>query len=293
MKKTAICITTLLAAMLAACTGGTSERHDAPRRLAVSIEPLRALLEPLARGRFEVTGIMDRGGDPENFEPSISRRMAADASEALFITGSLPFERTLAREAPGAVAIVDLSQGITPVYGTHDHCSHAHDGTHDAHGIPDPHIWTSARNARHMAATMAATLSRLDPDAAPLYAERLDSLDRVLAAIDSTAAAIIDTAPARAFMVWHPSLSYLARDYGLHQVALGAEGKDFSAASMRRAIRDARDSHATVFFVQRGLDPDRAAAVCRESNARTVAIDPMAYDWLQQIKTIADELARH
>lgn len=94
-------------------------------------------------------------------------------------------------------------------------------------------------------------------------------------------------------MVWHPSLSYLARDYGLRQVALGAEGKDFSAAGMRDAIREAREAGAGVFFVQRGLDPAQAGSVCREAGGRTVAIDPLAYDWQQQIKTIADELARH
>lgn len=293
MKKTVYCITLALVGLLAACSG----RHTAessPRRVAVSIEPLRALIEPLARGRFEVAGVMDRGGDAENFEPSMSRRMAVDASEAFFITGGLPFERALADAAPQSVSVVDVSQGIEPVYGTHDHCSHAHaEGEGHAHGLPDPHIWTSARNGRRIAATMAATLSRLDPEGAPLYAARLDSLDGVLAALDSTAAATIAASGAEAFMVWHPSLSYLARDYGLRQVALGAEGKDFSAAGMRDAIRQAREAGAEVFFVQRGLDPAQAGSVCREAGARAVAIDPLAYDWQQQIKTIADELARH
>lgn len=293
MKKTVYSIIGVLAMLLAACAGRDASGGER-RQLTVSIEPLRALLEPLARGRFEVTGVMDRGGDAENFEPSMSRRMAVDASEAFFITGGLPFERALAEAAPTTVGVVDVSQGIEPVYGTHDHCSHAHaDGETHAHGLPDPHIWTSARNARRIAATMAATLSRLDPEGAPLYAARLDSLDGVLAALDSTAGATIAASGAGAFMVWHPSLSYLARDYGLRQVALGAEGKDFSAAGMREAIREARAAGAGVFFVQRGLDPAQAGSVCREAGARTVAIDPLAYDWQQQIKIIADELARH
>ena len=53
---------------------------------------------------------------------------------------------------------------------------------------------------------MAATLSRLDPEGAPLYAARLDSLDGVLAALDSAAAATIAASGAGAFMVWHPAL---------------------------------------------------------------------------------------
>lgn len=290
-KKLSYCIIAALAALLAACAGRGSDAASGGRpQLAVSIEPLRALLEPLARGRFDVVTVMDRGSDPENFEPSISRRAAVDASRAFFITGGLPFERTLADAAPSGVSTVNLSRDIDLIYGTHDHCGHhaAH-----THGTPDPHIWTSARNARRMAASMAATLSSIDPDGAQLYAARLDSLDTAIAALDSTVAATLADAPSRAFMVWHPSLSYFARDYGLRQISLGDEGKDFSAAGMRDAIRTARTSGAGVFFVQRGLDPAQSAAVCSESGARAITIEPLAYDWQQQLTTIAYELARH
>lgn len=282
----------MMALALMACSRAGSTGHKA-RTLAVSIEPLRALLDPLAQGRFEVTGVMDRGGDPENFEPSMSRRMAVDGAEAFFMAGGLPFEQSLAEAAPAGVVKVELAEVVEPVYGTHDNCGHAHHHHgEEEHGLPDPHIWTSVRNARRMAAAMAATLSRLDPEGAPLYAARLDSLDGVLASLDSCVARTLDSAPSRAFMLWHPSLSYLARDYGLEQVALGSEGKDFSAAQMREAIERGAASGARVFFVQRGLDPRQAGSVCSSVGARAVEIDPMAYDWQNQIKTFADELAR-
>lgn len=282
----------MMALALIGCTN-SGRKNLQVRTVAVSIEPLRALLEPLAQGRFEVAGVMDSGGDPENFEPSMSRRMAVDGAEAFFMAGGLPFEQSLAEAAPEGVVKVELADVVEPVYGTHDNCGHAHHHHgEEAHGLPDPHIWTSVRNARRMAAAMAATLSDLDPDGAPLYAARLDSLDGVLAALDSCVERTLAAAPSRAFMLWHPSLSYLARDYGLEQVALGTEGKDFSASQMREAIERGASSGARVFFVQRGLDPRQAGSVCSSVGARAVVIDPMAYDWQNQIKTIADELAR-
>ena len=49
------------------------------------------------------------------------------------------------------------------------------------------------------------------------------------------------------FLVWHPSLSYFARDYGLHQIALGgAEHKEVSIPALREAIEEARGSGASV-----------------------------------------------
>lgn len=289
IRNTIICAALLL---LAGC--GANDRGDGTRRLAVSIEPLRGLLEPLAAGRFEVTTVMDRGGDPESFEPSMSSRMAVDRAEALFVAGGLPFEQTLADAFKGD-EVVRMADVVAPVYGTHDNCGHAHHHGHGHdhdHGLPDPHVWTSISSSRAMAAAMAAKLAELDPEGAPVYAARLDSLDRSLAAADSTAAAILAAAPSRAFMLWHPSLSYLARDYGLQQVALGAEGKDFSAAGLTRAIDKARESGARVFLVQRGLDPRQAQSVAAGAGVRTAEIDPMAPDIAAEIIDIANEIAR-
>lgn len=215
--------------------------------------------------------------------------MAAESAAAFFTTGALPFESALAANLPDSVHTVAMLGCIEPLFGTHDNCT-AHHHHHD-HGMPDPHIWTSARNARAMAAAMAAELTRLDPDGAAIYAARLDSLDRRIAAADSTIATTLAGAPARAFVVWHPSLSYFARDYGLRQVAVGTEGKEFSAAAMRAAIDSARTAGAAVFVMQRGADSGRAEGICRAAGLRKVEVDMLAPDNLQQLTTLADELS--
>ena len=281
------CIFALMA--LAACNRSESGADTAPR-LAVSIEPLRALLEPLARGRFEVVCVMDRATDPETFEPSPGRRLAADASRAFFATGALPFEAALCRTLPDSVERISLLEAVEPVYGTHDHCAGADGHTH---GMPDPHIWTSARNARRMAAAMAAGLTRLDPAGADIYAARLDSLTTRLDSLDSAVAARLAGVRQRAFVVWHPALSYAARDYGLRQVSLGAEGKDFSASAMRDAVRDARGAGASVILIQRGSDSRRARSVAADAGVRLVELDLMSTDINSFLNTFADELAHN
>lgn len=287
----------LMLPALAACghrSGGDAAQsgQTGTRTLAVSIEPLRAMLEPLAAGRFEVVGIMDRSADAESFEPSVSRRMAAEKAAGVFLTGMLPFEKSLAASLPDSVAAVDLSRSVDLIYGTHDHDGGHADADHK-HGSPDPHIWTSARNARRIVAAMAAELTRLDPAGAALYAARRDSIDRGLRALDEYADSLLREAPARSFLVWHPSLSYFARDYGLRQVALGMEGKDMSASQLRGAIETARSSGARVFLMERGADTGRARSISAEVGARAVEIDPMSAEWQEQIKLMADELARH
>lgn len=294
IKKTAYTILLLLA--VTAC-GRRAEQPagGGPRTIAVSIEPLRAMLEPLARGRFEVISIMDRGTDAEVFEPSMSRRIAAERAAGIFITGVLPFEKALAATLPDSVGAINLSHSVELLYGTHG--DHGHEGAETAdtaaRGMPDPHIWTSIPNGRRIIAAMAAELSRLDPEGASVYAARRDSIDRVLAGLDEYARLRLRNAPSRSFMVWHPSLSYFARDYGLRQVALGMEDKDLSASQLREAIELARGSGAKVFFAQRGTNPRQAESVSAEAGARVVEIDPMSAEWQEQIKHMADELSRH
>ena len=79
----------------------------------------------------------------------------------------------------------------------------------------------------------------------------------------------------------------------MRQIALGAEGKDFSAAGMRRAIDAATEAGAGIFLLQRGIDPRQAAGVCRDAGATPVAIDALGYDCLQQLPILAHELARN
>lgn len=295
IKKITLCL--VLLAALAACGGRDTRPDRAPERrtLAVSIEPLRAMLEPLAQGRFDVISVMDRGTDAELFEPSMSRRVAAESASGIFITGLLPFEKALAATLPDSVGAVDLSRCVDLIYGTHDHG--AADGAEAAdttrRGMPDPHIWTSVRNARRITAAMAAELVRLDPAWKDVYAARLDSIDKVLAGLDQYAVMRLRNAPSKAFVVWHPSLSYFARDYGLRQVVLGSDGKDMSVAQLRRAIEDARASGARVFLTQRGSSSRSAGSVSAEAGTRLVQFDALSAEWQEMIKRLTDELSRN
>lgn len=292
MRQIAYCLVALVA--LAGCTGrrpGAAVADTRPE-LVVSIEPLRAMLEPLAGDRFRVVSLMDRSADAESFEPSMARRMAAERAACVFVSGVLPFEDALTATLPDSVPTVDLSREVELLYGTHYHDGHGHEG-HARGKVPDPHIWTSVPNARRITACMAETLCAIDPAHAGEYAARRDSLDCGLAALDAYARAQLQQAPSQAFVVWHPSLSYFARDYGLNQVALNSEGKDLSAARMGEAVDRARRSGARVFLSEKGMNPRQARSIASEAGVRVVEIDLMSADWNEQIKRLVDEIAQH
>ncbi len=285
--------------VLALYVCGCTRKEAAADRplLMVSIEPQKWILEQLVGDDYAIGTMLDRGANPETFDPSMEKRLQADKATAYFSTGAFPFEESLAKSLPDRTRIVNTSDGIEPIYGTHSHThnhtsghSHGHDCDH--HGeAADPHMWTSLKNARIIARNMAEALADLDSAEAATVNRRLATLEQRLDSIDKATANRLEGA-SRSFAIWHPSLSYYARDYGLNQIAVGQESKEMPAGQVRQVIDNARDANVKVFFFQKEYDNRQAESINSAIGSRMITIDPLAYDWLGQIELITNEIAR-
>ena len=93
-------------------------------------------------------------------------------------------------------------------------------------------------------------------------------------------------------MVWHPSLSYFARDYGLNQIVVGnAEHKESSVSDLRESIDNARSRGASIFFFQKDFDSRQVSAINAELEACEININPLTYQWEEEIMRIAEAIA--
>lgn len=284
-KSLTIC---LLTTLLLSCSPKSNDSGG--NIYTVSIEPQRWLLEQLVEPNADIITMLRSGSDPETYEPSMSQRAGIDRAKVYFTTGALTFEQTIAESSN--IRIINTSVGVEPIYGTHSH-SHSdhHDSGEHSHEI-DPHVWTSISGARCMARNMVEALSNITPDSAEVYAARMAKLESKLDSLDNYIRTKLAPLTQRAFAIWHPSLSYFARDYGLHQIAVGLEGKEMSARQVRHIIDHAKADSVHVFFFQRENDPRQAETVNEAIGSRLVLIDPLDYQWEQQLTLIADELAR-
>lgn len=275
------------ALMLAGC-------HSASERkvITVSIEPQRYLLEQIVGDRYDVNCLLADGANPETYDPSMTRLLNLERSSAYMMAGHLPFEEAIIakvqRNNPD-LPLVDTSAGIDIITGTHSEHSHGEgEHSHDT----DPHLWTSVKNARVMASNMLEALKEIDPENTGYYAARHAVLDARLDSLDKVFTAKLAPAEGTTFAVWHPSLSYFARDYGLRQLSLSPEGKEASVTRLKAAADSAALVGVKVLFFQQGID-SRQALVANESiGALLVEINPLAYDWEGQITAVADALAR-
>lgn len=265
-------------------------RHSGPRRpvVTVSIDPQAWLLKRIAGDKVEVNVLLSGDADPENFDPPMSVLRNAAKSTAYMRMGYLPWESALVERvtaANAALPVFDTSEGIEPVTGSHHHAGHEHDD------MADPHTWSSVKNARIIASNMLRGLLAVDPANASAYREGYSQLAAELDSLDRSFARRLEPLRGSAFVVWHPSLSYFARDYGLEQVALGADGKELSLPALQTRLDEAREADARVLFVQPQLEGGgKAELIARQTGARTAVINPMSGDWRREMENVVDAL---
>lgn len=273
-------------ALLAGCSGKQAVGGEP----VVSVEPQRALLQQIVGDRHQVQALLAKNADPESFEPTMKTRMALDDAPVYFATGLLPFEASLTGSMSRDVRVVKCSEGIDLIYGTHGQ-SHG-----DGHGheemSADPHIWASVKNARVMAATMTRAMKELEPENADYYQGNFERLDSRLDSLDRAFTERVNALPdsARAFAIWHPSLTYLARDYGLQQIAVGFENKEMSPAHLARITAEARGHGVRVLFFQAEYDTRQAESLNAALGTRLVTLNPLASDWEAQLNKAIDAI---
>jgi zinc transport system substrate-binding protein len=132
-----------------------------------------------------------------------------------------------------------------------------------------------------MADSITSFLSRLNPASADKYVTNGTALKNNISIIDTACDSMFKPLKGRSFMIYHPNLAYLARDYGLVEVPVEFEGKEPPPSHLKRLIDLARKENIRAVFVQKEYDTKNARAIADEINAGVYVIDPLAENWLE------------
>ncbi|RPI43181.1 MAG: zinc ABC transporter substrate-binding protein, partial [Bacteroidetes bacterium] len=215
-------------------------------------------------------------------------QLTALSKSALYMRiGNIDFEMSWMEKIMDmnrSMKLADLSSGIDPVSmeaGDHEH----------VHGHVDPHIWMSARNAVIIAGNVYRELVPLLPGKEKELEVRYDSLLTRLDSLETAMEIMLEGLEGRGFMIYHPALTYFARDYGLEQYPVELEGKTPSPAYMRRLTDLAREKNIRSIFLQMQFDQDNARVLSRETGADIIQINPLDPDWYGQMLYIAGKMA--
>ena len=277
----------LVLLILYAC-GNPSRPNDKPM-LTVTLEPLRYFTEAIAGEHYEVVSMVPKGSSPESYDPTPQQLVALSRSQAYLRIGYIGFEQAwmkkLEANAPD-MKVFDTSRGVDLIRGEgHWHGDHFHEG-----GV-EPHIWNSTRNAIIIAENICAALCELDVAHQEEYMNRLDSLKGTIAQTDEKVRTLLENADST-FLIYHPALSYFARDYGLKQISIEEGGKEPSPAQLKALIETCRKDKAHIIFVQQEFDQQNARLIADELGVDVVSINPLSYDWEEEMVRVAEALKR-
>lgn len=255
-------------------------------RAIVTIAPLKPLVEAILDDDFEVSVLVPQGASPETFEPTPKQLSEVESARFVFGTGLLEFEQELLHRIARKEQIINLSQGIELIAGTCSHAHHAHANySHShAHGI-DPHIWCSPKSIGKMAENMYSAIAREMPDSVN-YDKNYTTLCIKLLEFDEEIAELCRQSKRSTFVIYHPALTYLARDYGLTQVAVEHEGKEPSAKHLAKIIEQARAEGVKHIFYQSEFPASSVEVICQDIGATAVEINPLKEDIFENIRHI-------
>ena len=279
----------ILCVILAGCKGTPQKQADSGKTsgtekpavtvtVTVTISPYKYFVDQIAKGKVDVNVMVSNGNNPETYEPYAQQMMELSKSTLYLKVGSIGFEQTwmkkLQDNAPD-MKVIDTSVGIKPAK--------------TPGGNIDPHVWMSCSNARIIASNILKALCELEPKNKAFFEKNYLSLLKIIDKRDSTIRKGFKNHPemVRKFVIYHPILTYFARDYQLEQLAIEEEGREPSASQLKSLIERARKEKIKFCLIQAEFANRNTTTFINESHTKAMNINPLQGDWNRSMQEAA------
>ena len=258
--------------------------------IMVTVEPLRYFTEAIVDSTFKVVSMVPKGTSPETYDPTPKQLVDLAQSKAYLQIGYIGFELNwipkLKENTPN-LPFYDTSKGVDLIFAEeHSHGDHQHGGV-------EPHIWNSTQNAQIIAKNILDAVTELNPNHKERYANNYNELIRQIKETDKKILEILDRESTYSgFMIYHPALSYFARDYHLEQISIEEEGKEPTPAHLKRLIQACQQKDIHIVFIQPEFDTRNAKVIAEETQSQIIPINPLSYNWQEEMLHVAKSLKR-
>jgi zinc transport system substrate-binding protein len=259
-------------------------------KVFVSILPQAYFVERVGGEQVDVSVLVGPGYSPATYEPT-PRQMAELGKAKVYFRIGVPFEDIWITRISGAnphMKVIDTRSDVElrPVNAYHFNETRQHHPY--SKGMKDPHVWLSLRLVKVQAQNICRALISEDPAQRAYYQDNLKAFHHDLDRLDAEIKETLENFKMRKFMAFHPAWGYFAGDYGLEQIPIEVEGKEPSARALAGLIKRAKQEGIKVVFVQAQFSTRNAETVAQAIGGRIVQIDPLAKDYLKNMRKIAE-----
>ncbi|MFP4395526.1 MAG: metal ABC transporter solute-binding protein, Zn/Mn family [Anaerolineales bacterium] len=281
--------------------GRATSGDEGELTLMVSIMPRKYFVERIGGERVMVNVMVEPGADPHTYEPQPDQMRALSAAAAYSSIG-VDFEAVWLDKIAAAnkeMRMVDILRDIErrPMAAHHHDEADEHDEHHEhddesaAEGALDPHVWTSPALVKSQAEVIYEAQAALDPAHQAEYEANLAAFLADIETLERDIHATLENVEHRKLMVFHPSWGYFADDFGLEQIPVEVGGQEPSARELTQVIATAREEQIKMIFAQPEFSTAAAETLAREIDGEVLLITPLAYDWLENMRQVAETFA--
>lgn len=304
MGVRAVGVALALLALLGGCRERTAPAPSGKLRVAASIFPLADVAARIGGDDANVVMLLRAGESPHDYEPTPDNaRQVAQADVIVLVGMGIDDWAVRSGQPTGHARILRVTEGdgfrralagaetqTAPTISAgrsqrvevpglddseHNSGNDAHAGEHHAHGGRDPHVWLDPVLMQTIVREIAEAFAQADPVRADAYCRRADGYIQELRQLDHDYRQTLAAVAQRHFVSFHKAFSYMARRYGLDQIALNnVEAADFGPDQLRKVVDYIRENRVKVIFAERQFPADKLQRLRDLTGATVGTLDP-------------------
>lgn len=295
LKNSLILVIVLL--LLSACVDLVKPVETGELQVTVSIPPQAWLVKRIAGDLVNVQTMVGPGDDPHIYEPTPAQMVALTKTDIYFTIG-IEFEEAWMPKLANSnrvMKVIASDLGVQRISSdpAQQTAGSAY-GSYDREGL-DPHIWYSPERMKLIAKTIAKELASFNPQNQAVYQANLEQLTNEIDLLQAEVSAKLTGLSRDHFLIIHPTLGYLAADYGLVQISVESEGQEPGPEAMIAIINAAKANQVSAVFYQKGNNIKVAESIAKQIRASQLfEIDSMPEDWptglMQAVNSLSEAL---
>ena len=272
---------------------GVKERPEQQQlTVAVSILPHQAAVDRISGGLARTVVLVGPGQSPHAYEPT-PRQMSELSQADLWLLSGTEFEHALEdkiAELYPDLDIIDGTEGVTfRTLEAHDHGEEDLEAENHEESR-DQHTWLGREPYLQFINHALQAMKDHDPVNAAAYERNAAAyLAEIDQSFESLRAELADL-KGETVLVFHPAFGYFLDEFGIDQEAIETGGKEPTARVLSSIISEAIEDGIKTVFVQEQFPTSAAESVADAIGGSVVALNPLAYDWLENIRRMGNAL---
>lgn len=270
--------------LLTACGNNSNKTLvEGKTNVVTSFYPLYYLASEIGGDNVNVVNLIPAGVEPHDWTPK-SKDLTVASQAQLFLYNGAGLEGwtdDFLKGLPNNNGLIaaEMSKGIELIHGNpeedEEHAEEGHDHDHDLD--VDPHTWVSPKSAIIMAANVKDSLIQADAAHKDQFEANYKELIAKLEALNEKFEGKLAAAPHKTIVVSHQAFGYLARDYGLKQIAITGLSPDAEprAQDLLDVAKLVKSEGIQYIYFEELVSPDLAETIASETNAKLLVLNPI------------------